>query len=219
MAAAPKPLNCCAVTLLCKHAAVTRRMLRKRLWAIILVLTALVIALSLVQLGVDFGLSPEMARRITGLSTTSVPLIAGIAAVVIADWFKQRSEFVSALRQLWGHMIEAKVDCTAFVSGDPEVSYSKASRTLSRAIDEVRGVYRNVGESETSKGFFPYEPLHDMRRVIATFQHATTPMPDRDEARERIDHAWQMLRRTFLVEFAAPEPPKPFVQRTVSRPS
>ena len=44
----------------------------------------------------------------------------------------------------------------------------RRSRRISSTIDNMRIVYRNVGETDSLIGLYPYAPLHDMRRALQT---------------------------------------------------
>jgi hypothetical protein len=79
--------------------------------------------------------------------------------------------------------------------------YQGAFNALSKAIDEVRGVYLNVGESAANVGLFPYEPLHDMRKALLAYGVMPTPgESDRQECGAKINQAWFALRPQFLYE-------------------
>lgn len=175
----------------------TRRTLRKRLL--------------LVSSTLGFIIAAAGALKFSGFTDVYdvvgelFPLVVALLAVVVADWFQQRAIFVQSLRALWSHLIEAKTEVTSYIH-DPhrtEQSYLQAFKALSRAIDEMRGVYRNVGEDASSIGRFPYEPLHDIRRVLVNL--ASNSIAN-DEACTRVERAWNSFRPRFLAEFNPPAP-------------
>jgi hypothetical protein len=188
----------------------TRRQLGRRLIAAALVLTAIVVAAVLLQLNrmpligrhdenVGYGLIKDMS-----------PLLLGIVAVLLTSWYQQRMAFLQAMRALWSHMIEAKVAMLAYAATPTKTDdeYRLAFHQVSRAIDEMRTVYRNVGESETHIGWYPYEPLNDMRKTFEALRGDTSDSAA-ERARNEIETSWAALRWRFLEEFGAPEPTHP----------
>lgn len=146
------------------------------------------------------------------------PLVVAILAAYLASCFQQRATFVQSLRSLWSHLIDAKNDLIEYTR-TPSPSrehYEQVYKQLSKAIDEMRGVYRNTGESDEFRGYFPYEPLHDMRRSLEGLGHDSQGWARRDAARETILTRWEALRPRFLAEFSPPEPTKP-ITHTGSR--
>jgi hypothetical protein len=138
------------------------------------------------------------------------PLLLGVLAVLIASWYQQRMAFLAALRACWSHLIEARTSMLVYLTSPTksEEAYGQAYREISRATDEVRTVYRNVGEDEHHVGWYPYEPVNDMRKAFESVAG-----DDREEASaaagEAIWDAWEALRWRFLEEFSAPEPTHP----------
>jgi hypothetical protein len=125
------------------------------------------------------------------------------------------------LRALWSHLIFAKNDVTSltrFVAAgglerNPESfesRYEQVYASLSHAIDEMRGVYRNVGETDSDLGLYPFEPLHDMRRSLELLGRDPTVAQAR-ETQTQVNQAWESLRFSFLKEFEAPEPTNPIL--------
>jgi hypothetical protein len=141
------------------------------------------------------------------------PLLLGILAVFLTSWYQQRMAFLQAMRALWSHMIEAKVGMLAYAATPARTddAYRSAYHQISRAIDEMRTVYRNVGENESYVGWYPYEPLNDMRKA---FEELRRDSSDRaaERARDKIEASWAALRWRFLEEFGAPEPTHPITQ-------
>ena len=138
-------------------------------------------------------------------------LLIAVGAAYLAYCFQRRQAFLTSLRDLWKEMIEAKGELVGYTH-DPEpdrVAFTRAQRTLSRAIDAVRGVYRNVGETEGQVGLYPFEPLHDMRKTLDGLGFHDPDPARREAARARIITSWNALRWAFLREFSTPEPPHP----------
>jgi len=143
-----------------------------------------------------------------------VNVFVAVAAAYLAFCFQRRQAFLAALRDLWQKSVEAKADLVDYTwaATPTREAFGKAQRSLSVAIDLVRGAYRNVGETERAIGFYPFEPLHDMRRALDAlgFEDAT---PERQrQCREQVLQAWNAFRWCFLQEFALPEPRHAIIQ-------
>jgi len=142
-------------------------------------------------------------------------LFIAIPGAWLAYCFSRRSAFLTILDGIWRNMVEAKGLCAAF-GRDPTEERLEAARTaLSKAIDNMRSVYRNVDESETSIGLFPFEPLHDMRRALDVYARAIARADPDERARLQaqfgalVTDSWNALRCRFLKEFGAPEASHP----------
>ena len=115
------------------------------------------------------------------------------------------------MRDLWKELVEAKGELIEYTHNpEPDLAtFSKANRVLSKSIDSVRGVYRNVGETEKDIGLYPFEPLHDMRKALDELGFGDGGPDKRRAARRRFIRSWNALRFAFLEEFAMPKPPHP----------
>ncbi|MFX8565712.1 hypothetical protein ABTL91_19115, partial [Acinetobacter baumannii] len=84
--------------------------------------------------------------------------------------FQKRSTFIEALKAEWQDIIQTKSALFTYTQLEkPTVEqYLETFCTLSETIDNMRSVYRNVGETGDLIGLYPYAPLHDMRRVLQT---------------------------------------------------
>jgi hypothetical protein len=197
-------------------AVMTRRQLRHRLFSAIAVLAVVLAAAVSLKLddvplinAHDQQMDYELVKDVS-------PLLLGILAVFLTSWYQQRMAFLAAMRALWSHMINAKTAMLAYTDMPtrPDDAYRDAYREISRAIDEMRTVYRNVGEDANHRGWFPYEPLHDMRKIFEALRG--DPNDDAvQQAKREIDVAWEALRWPFLSELGMPEPSEPIVQRNV----
>jgi hypothetical protein len=189
----------------------TKKMLLFRLRCVGLFLTALIVAGVLLR--VLFG-EPTFE-----VFKDLLPVAIGIAAVYLAHVFQQRSMFIQALRCLWSGIIEAKNELLAYANlPKPTLeSYAKAYRAIASAIDEMRGVYRNIGEDKEYVGYFPYEPLHDMRKALEELGHENITAETRQHAWDAIQQAWLAMRYNFLSEFETPEPTHPILTRGSQR--
>lgn len=188
----------------------TRVQLRRRLLAAAGVLLVVLGAAVMLKLQSMPMLGARDERIGYGLVKDMSPLLLGILAVFLTSWYQQRMAFLQAMRTLWSHMIEAKVAMLAYAATPSKTddAYRAAYHQISRAIDEMRTVYRNVGENDRYIGWYPYEPLNDMRKAFEKLR-GNAHEPAAERARERIEASWAALRWRFLEEFGAPEPTHP----------
>jgi hypothetical protein len=87
---------------------------------------------------------------------------------------------------------------------------------ISETIDNMRTVYRNVGETGELIGLYPFAPLHDMRRALQTLDprksiNAQVDAEQRNLARDCILQSFYALRETFLEELDLEEPDRPLL--------
>ena len=92
--------------------------------------------------------------------------------------------------------------------------YVAAFCEISQTLDNMRIVYRNVGETQTLIGLYPYEPLHDMRHALESVDPRngrTITQEDFTQARDAVLQAFSVLRETFLEELDLQEPAHPLL--------
>ena len=108
--------------------------------------------------------------------------------------------------------------------------YYDVLAALRVAIDDLRGVYRNVGESEAQQGHYPVSPLLDIYDGVAALQAFGQLAPEEAAARRALSQLlfaqWKNVRGVLLYELDRPEPSAsdirrmmPDAQRTISTPS
>jgi hypothetical protein len=194
----------------------TRSTLRATLRRLYLVL-GLVLAISLLA---------KIADHVPGLAGTGLEavlkdiyeylrdmalLIATGGAAYIANVFQKRSKFVESLEKEWRGIVATKSTLYAFCE-TPEPSaeqYLAAFCRISEAIDNMRIVYRNVGETDELVGLYPYAPLHDMRRALQSLdprKRTNIAVAERKLVRDAVLQSFYALRETFLDELDL-EPP------------
>lgn len=186
----------------------TRRMLLRRLFAIVGALSLLVASgFATTFLGYD--------RAYQVLSDFTVPIVAVFAAL-LAHMLQRRATFLSVLREQWSAMVAAKAElvryCEAAQARTPDADdYFAARAQLSCVIDEMRVVYRNVGETERLVGQYPFAPLHRMMMVFETLDPRAEAQGDPKAACTEIWASFNAVREHFLDEFAPPEPTRPIL--------
>lgn len=138
-------------------------------------------------------------------------LIATGGVAYLTNVFQKRSGFTESLEEEWRGIVRTKATLYTFCEKPfPSTEdYLAAFSAISCTIDNMRIVYRNVGETDSLIGFYPYAPLHDMRRVLQTLdprkRQDITP-EERKVVRDAILQAFYALRETFLEELDLEEP-------------
>jgi hypothetical protein len=142
-------------------------------------------------------------------------LIATGGVAYITNVFQKRAAFLDSLKSEWHEIIEAKSALLRFMH-KPTPSheeYVAAFTQLSEAIDNMRVVYRNVGETSGLIGLYPFAPLHDMRRVLQTLDplKGTSTDAQRKLARDTMLQSFYALRDRFLDELDIAPPDNPIL--------
>mgnify|MGYP001380106913 CR=1 FL=1 len=199
----------------------TRRSLNRTLRRVYLVL-GLTLGVSLLAKFADHlglpvnGLANLLLKDVYEFLRDMALLIATGGAAYIANIFQKRSSFIDGLRSEWKAIIESKSALFTFTNLENPTTeqYLEVFCKLSETIDNMRIVYRNVGETGSEIGLYPFAPLHDMRRVLQTLdpRKGDDIMPEqRKLARDAILQSFYALRETFLEELDLEEPTEPLL--------
>ncbi len=138
-------------------------------------------------------------------------LIATGGVAYLTNVFQKRSGFTESLEEEWRGIVRTKAVLYTFCEKPfPSTEdYLAAFSAISCAIDNMRIVYRNVGETDELIGLYPYAPLHDMRRALQTLdprKRQDIPPEERRLVRDAILQAFYSLRERFLEELDLEEP-------------
>jgi hypothetical protein len=139
-----------------------------------------------------------------------------VVAAYLANVFQKRSKFIESLEEEWRNIVKTKSALYTFCETQyPSTDdYLAASCRISETIDTMRIVYKNKGETETLIGLYPFAPLHDMRRSLASIdprkRQSITP-EERMLVRDSILQSFHALRETFLEELDLKEPDHPLL--------
>ena len=200
----------------------TRATLRRKMRTITLSLIAvLVIALAAKLAEVGLISWPGTELKELGKATYEflkdmAVVIVTIAAAYLAAILQRRSNFIESLEQEWRSIVRTKSELFTYCEREnPDYdTYLDAFCSISEAIDSLRIVYRNVGETEGLVGLYPYVPLQDMRRALQTLDPSKRQNIGRDErklVREAVLQCFYALRETFLEELDLEEPGRPLL--------
>ena len=194
----------------------TRASLNRRL-RLIYVLCALVLAIALIA---------RLAKHVPGLQDKPVLDVAllvydymrdmalvfvTMVAAYLANVFQMRTKFVASLEEEWRAMVKTKTKLVTFCERDDTTldDYLHAYGRMSATLDNMRIVYRNVGETDELIGLYPYSPLHDMRRALETLDPRSGDVVSIERRRvacDAIRQSFSALRETFLEELDLEEP-------------
>jgi hypothetical protein len=193
------------------------RTLRRAYWILGIVLLVSIVAKLADHIP---GLAGTAAERLLKdiydyLKDMSLVLVTVIAAY-LANVFQKRSLFLNALKEEWRSIVKAKSTVFTYTQLEKpcQEQYLAAFCAISECVDNMRAVYRNVGETKKLIGLYPYAPLHDIRRALQSLK----PVPgrivtvgERELARDAILQSFYALRETFLEELDLEAPENPLL--------
>jgi hypothetical protein len=135
--------------------------------------------------------------------------------------FQKRAGFLDNLKAEWREIIDAKSALLTFMHkpNPTHEEYVEAQTQLSETIDNMRIVYRNVGETRELIGLYPFAPLHDMRRVLQSLDPRKGPSTteQRKLARDAMLESFYALRDRFLEELDLEQPDGPILMSGARR--
>lgn len=141
-----------------------------------------------------------------------IPFIIAIPAAWLGYSLQRRASYLQQLRILWSKLIDAiqTAHQYTYIESPTFDQYSDTLRTISIAIDEVRGVFMNLGEKPDHVGLYPYEPIKDIHVMISKLGYnKAIPEKERNETKDKIFKLWGDMRRDLLREFDRAEPTFP----------
>ena len=78
------------------------------------------------------------------------------------------------------------------------------------AIDEIRSVFKNIGETKNDRGLYPFEPIKSIYSEFNNVSHGENYSEENAQAvKGRIIKNWKKVRQPFLSEFERTEPSTP----------
>lgn len=186
---------------------------------------------SLLVLVLIVALVAKLADNIPGVAGTPIDHVAGqiydylkdmslvfitVVAAYLASVFQRRSKFIESLETEWRGIVRTKSTLYNFCERPYPSSddYLAAWARISETIDNMRIVYRNAGETEGLIGLYPYAPLHDMRRALASIdprkRQNVTPA-ERKLVQDAVLQSFYALRENFLEELDLDQPAHPLL--------
>jgi hypothetical protein len=141
-------------------------------------------------------------------------VVITLVATVLAGVYQRRQTFISALKEEWREIVDAKSRLYIYtrLTHPTDFDYLEAFTAISATLDNMRTVYANVGETEKLIGIYPFAPLHDMRRALQTLDPSKSDAITEEQrklARDAILQSFYALRETFLEELELEPPDRP----------
>lgn len=135
-------------------------------------------------------------------------LLIAIPAALLTDFFQKRNNFEDALRTLWSNILNSVNEARQYTYRQTtnEDEYRRILVVLGKSIDEMRSVYRNLGESKTNTGYYPFESLKIIYQIFFDLGFGNQDARKSAQTREQMDHCWKNFKEAFLWEFDRPEP-------------
>ncbi len=132
----------------------------------------------------------------------AIPFVIAIPAVWLGYCLQRRLSYLQQLRSLWSRIVEAIQQAIHYTfNGNPtKEEYINTLKVLSVAIDEVRGVFKNLGESDKTIGLYPFEPIKDIYGLTKDLG-LSVDTEQKDEVRQKIFALWREARKELLKEF------------------
>ena len=142
----------------------------------------------------------------------AIPLFIAIPAAWLGYCLQRRQAYLKDVRDLWSKLVPAVQDAIQYthLKSPTQAEYAKALKALSVAIEELRAVFSNVGETQADVGLFPFEKIKTIQSVVSRlgFDDTSTPEAARAARAEIID-SWKLLRYHFLSELERGIPARP----------
>lgn len=154
--------------------------------------------------------SPE--SLVYGAFKDLLPLAIAIPAAWLGYCFQRRQAYLKDVRDLWSKLVIAAQEAIQYthLQNPPQSEFAKVQKNLSIVIEEVLGVFLNLGQAENTIGLFPFEGTKNIQKVISALGFGGVATPSNClEARAQIIQDWKKLRTHFLSECARGEPIKP----------
>ncbi|MDX2158290.1 MAG: hypothetical protein SFW09_17460 [Hyphomicrobiaceae bacterium] len=199
----------------------TRSTLRRTLgWSYVILLLVLAVSLTAKLAEHIPGLagSPweKLAKDIYEYLKDMALVLVTVVATYLAGVYQKRQSFLSALKEEWHDIVKAKSALFVYTQLDQPTrdDYLRAFLAISETLDNMRTVYRNVGETDALIGIYPFAPLHDMRRALQSLDPAkgkAFTAEDRKLARDAILQSFYALRESFLEELDLEAPDRPLL--------
>ena len=121
------------------------------------------------------------------LRDTTVIIVA-IAAAWLSYCISRRSSYLEYLRSVWHQLVVAVHDCIAYtrLNSPTPTDHAKVLRTMRIMIDELRGTFMNIKETERDIGLYMFEDIKCIYDEIDQLGAGTLDPQTAEETRGRI---------------------------------
>lgn len=133
-----------------------------------------------------------------------IPLLIAIPAVWLGHTLQRRNSYLNQLRILWSKIIYAVhiTDYYFSVNNPSNEDFVNARIALRIAIDEVRGVFKNINENDTQIGLYPFEPIKQIYDLLSRSHHMDSlSSENRNIFKQEAFGYWKDVRKVLLKEF------------------
>jgi hypothetical protein len=129
------------------------------------VITTIVLLSVLTAITLVAGVDTKFAEA----SRAAVPAFVAVAAGWITYCLQRRVSYINSLRSLWDKVVEAVQNAIQYTykTSPSDTDFNQVMYELSCRIDDVRGVFRNVGESYV-------EPNRDSKKYVKSVRGGKT---------------------------------------------
>jgi hypothetical protein len=142
----------------------------------------------------------------------ALPLIIAIPALWLGYCLQRRQTYLKDVRDLWSKLVVAGQGAIQYTHlPAPEHSdYTEILTTLTVTIEEIRGVFSNVGEAEFAGGIYPFEGIKEIHRLVSKLGWGNEFTTEQAEVtRREIVSQWKLVRDHYLSELERGVPVKP----------
>lgn len=133
-----------------------------------------------------------------------LPLFIGIAAVWLGYCVQRRNAYQQQLRSLWSNLVMAAHCALQYcqLETPSEEQYRTVLTKLSVAIDEVRGVFCNLPDTNTKSGLYPFEPIKNIYILVEGLGFGPSLQQcDAQTCYKKVFALWKDVREEILKEF------------------
>ena len=129
------------------------------------VITTIVLLSALTAITLVAGVDTKYAEA----TRAAVPAFVAVAAGWITYCLQRRVSYINSLRSLWDKVVETVQNAIQYTykSSPSDIDFNEVMYELGCRIDDVRGVFRNVGESYV-------EPNPDSKKYVKCVRGAKT---------------------------------------------
>jgi hypothetical protein len=141
-----------------------------------------------------------------------VPLAIAIPAAWLAYCFERRQAYLKDVRDLWSRLIASTQEAIQYthLENHTQPEFAKTLKSISITIEELRGVFSNIGERAAIPVLFPFESMKNIHNSISNLGFGEQANPEKaSQARTEVIKNWKKLREHFLAECARGVPIKP----------
>ncbi|MEL6916588.1 MAG: hypothetical protein AAFO99_02535 [Bacteroidota bacterium] len=191
---------------------------KKLRYQIYLVLIFLIV---LGSIGIVIGSYYKIESKPWQIYKTVIPLIIALPTAWLAFSFQRRNSYLKALREFWSRLLPTiqKSIAYTFIDKPTKEEYSSLIQNFSIIIDDVRSVFKNIGEGKPrfkegmlhkNNGLYPYESLKYILKILTDLNPEKSPNEEvKSKSRKIITKVWKDTHFAILQEFDRNKPSIP----------